>query len=114
MKTLFYLLTPMMLFCGFNFQNEQNNMDNPFFNEWKTPFKTPPFNEIKIEHYLPAYEEGMKQQKEAINAIVNEKAKPRFYRGKPTFENTIEAMEKSSKFLDKVGAVFSNLNSANT
>ncbi|MBU1423250.1 MAG: M3 family metallopeptidase, partial [Bacteroidetes bacterium] len=79
-----------------------------------TPFQTPPFNEIKIEHYLPAYEDGMKQQKEAIDAIVNTKAKPRFYRGKPTFANTIEAMEKSSKFLDKVSAVFSNLNSANT
>jgi peptidyl-dipeptidase Dcp len=104
----------MMLFCGFNFHTGQNNLDNPFFNEWNTPFQTPPFNEIKIEHYLPAYEEGMKQQKEAIDAIASTKAKPRFYRGKPTFANTIEAMEKSSKFLDKVSAVFSNLNSTNT
>ncbi len=107
MKALLYLLIPILLFSGFKFQGNQNDLDNPFFKEWTTPFQTPPFDEIKIEHYLPAYEEGIKQQKETIDAIVNNKAKP-------TFENTIAAMEKSSKFLDKVGAVFSNLNSANT
>ncbi len=107
MKALLYLLIPILLFSGFKFQGNQNDLDNPFFKEWTTPFQTPPFDEIKIEHYLPAYEEGIKQQKETIDAIVNNKAKP-------TFEDIIAAMEKSSKFLDKVGTVFSNLNSANT
>ena len=36
---------------------------NPFFTEWKTPFGVPPFDRIKAEHYLPAYEEGFKRQR---------------------------------------------------
>ena len=107
MKTLFYLLTPIMLFCGLIYPMDNNNMDNPFFKEWKTPFQTPPFNEIKLDHYLPSFEEGIKQQKAAIDAIINSAEKP-------TFENTITALEKSDKFLERVNNVFSNLNSANT
>jgi peptidyl-dipeptidase Dcp len=107
MKTLFYLLTLIMLFCGLIYPMDNNNMDNPFFKEWKTPFQTPPFNEIKLDHYLPSFEEGIKQQKAAIDAIINSAEKP-------TFENTITALEKSDKFLERVNNVFSNLNSANT
>jgi len=107
MVKLFFTLIPLILFCAFNFQPNQNNSENPFFKDWNTPFKTPPFDEIKVEHYLPAFEEGMKQQKTAIDAIVrNTEA--------PTFENTIEALEKSNKLLDIVSNVFSNLNAANT
>ncbi len=104
---LLFILTLFISLSAFTFKTDEKILDNPFFKEWTTPFQTPPFDEIKIEHYLPAYEEGIKQQKETIDAIVNNKAKP-------TFEDIIAAMEKSSKFLDKVGTVFSNLNSANT
>lgn len=83
------------------------DMTNPFLNDWKTPFQTPPFDEIKIEHYLPAFEEGMRQHKAEIEAIINNKSKP-------TFENTIEAMEKSGMLLTNVSSVFYNLNSAHT
>lgn len=82
-------------------------MDNSFFKEWSTPFQTPPFEEIKLEHYLPAFEEGIKLQKAEVDKIINNTEKP-------TFENTIEAMEKSGKLLTKVSSVFYNLNSANT
>ena len=80
---------------------------NPFFSEWNTPFQIPPFDDIKIEHYLPAFEEGIKQEKAEIDAIVNNPETP-------TFENTIVAMEKSGGLMKKVSGVFYNLKSAHT
>ncbi|MCR4965491.1 MAG: M3 family metallopeptidase [Bacteroidales bacterium] len=76
--------------------------DNPFFKEWNTPYGVPPFDEIKKEHYLPAFEEGIKQQKEAIEAIVANAEEP-------TFGNTIIPFEYSGELLNKVGGVFLNL-----
>ncbi|MDI6767665.1 MAG: M3 family metallopeptidase [Bacteroidota bacterium] len=105
MKSLF-IFSLFISLTAFNFQTDKNST-NPFFTEWKTPFETPPFDEIKLEHYLPAFEEGIKQTNASIDAIV-------FNSAKPTFENTIEALDKSDKFLDRVTSVFSNLNSANT
>ena len=82
---------------------------NPFFHykEWKTPHKTYPFNDIKPEHYMPAFEEGIKQGLAEIDAIVNNPAAP-------TFKNTIEAYEKSGELLSVVAGCFYNLTSAET
>jgi peptidyl-dipeptidase Dcp len=80
---------------------------NPFFMDWTTPFQTPPFDQIKDEHFLPALMEGINQRRSEIDAIINNP-------DTPTFENTIGAMERSGKFLSKVNRVFSNLNSANS
>lgn len=80
---------------------------NPFFEEWQTPFGVPPFEQIKEEHYMPAFEEGMKRQKLEIEDIVNNS-------DPPTFENTVEALERSGKLLSKVKNVFNNLTSAHT
>ncbi|MBI5475563.1 MAG: M3 family metallopeptidase [Ignavibacteriales bacterium] len=99
------IFTVLTLILSSIIMAQTNN--NPFFKEWNTPFQTPPFNEIKLEHYLPAFEEGMKQQKAAVDSIANSSEEP-------TFENTIEAMENSSEFLDRVDNVFFALNSANT
>jgi peptidyl-dipeptidase Dcp len=82
-------------------------MNNPFFSEYKTPFQVPPFNEIKLEHYMPATEEGIKQQIAEIKAITDNKEEA-------TFDNTILALDKSGDLLTNVGNVFFNLNSANT
>lgn len=76
--------------------------DNPFMEEWNTPYGVPPFDKIKTEHYLPAFEEGMRQQKENIDAIVNSKEEP-------TFANTIIPLEYSDELLNKVASVFFNL-----
>lgn len=76
--------------------------DNPFMQEWDTPYGVPPFEQIKNEHYIPAFEEGMKQQAEAIEAIVSNNEAP-------TFENTIIALENSGELLNKVSSVFFNL-----
>ena len=80
----------------------KNDMDNPFFGEWNTPYGIPDFEKIKPEHYMPAFEEGMKRQKAEIDAIVNNSEAP-------TFENTIEALEQSGALLNEVSAVFFNL-----
>ncbi|WP_337867036.1 M3 family metallopeptidase [Ignavibacterium sp.] len=85
----------------------QTISNNPFFEEWNTPFQTPPFSKIKNEHFLPALEEGIKQQRAELELIINNSETP-------TFQNTIAALEKSGKLLTKVTRVFFNLTSANT
>lgn len=80
---------------------------NPFFTEYTTPHGVPPFDQIKVEHYKPAFLQGMDEQKKEIEAILNQKEEP-------TFENTIVALDQSGKLLRKVSSVFYGLNSANT
>jgi len=105
---LFVLGSGLALFSCTNQKKEINaNMDNPFFSEWTTPFGVPPFDEIKEEHYVPAIEEGIKQQQSEIDAIVASTEEP-------TFNNTILALDKSGQLLDKVNGVFGPMNSANT
>ncbi|MFD2364957.1 M3 family metallopeptidase [Pseudoduganella sp. GCM10020061] len=80
---------------------------NPFAKPSTLPFQYPAFDKIKDEHYTPAFNAGMAAQLKEIRAIAdNPKA--------PTFENTIVAMEKSGQLLNRVTAVFSNLQGANT
>ena len=98
MKKLFLTVATaaMMFACT-------NNADkNPFLTEWNTPQGVPPFEQIKAEHYLPAFEEGIKQQQAEIEAIINNPEAP-------TFENTLEAMDKSGRLLSKVALVFFNI-----
>jgi peptidyl-dipeptidase Dcp len=80
---------------------------NPFAAESRLPLNYPAFDKIKNEDYGPAYEEGMKQQAAEIAKIANNKAAP-------TFDNTIVAMERSGRLLDRVSSVFGNLSGANT
>lgn len=80
---------------------------NPFFKEYNTPFKVPPFNLIDTSHYIPAFEKGIKEQQAEIDAIVNNPKAP-------TFQNTILPFDQSGKLLEKVGSVFYSLNGANT
>src|ERR1039457_5498933 len=105
----FYFILYCLLFFVFTspVQTTAKGTDNPFLKEWKTPFKTPPFNEIKLEHYLPAFEEGIKQQRAEIDVIINSKERP-------NFKNTIDALEKSGSLLTKTNRVFFALNSANS
>lgn len=86
---------------------QQDKSGNPFFSEYTTPFKMPPFNLIDTSHYIPAFEKGIAEQQAEIDAIVNCK-KP------ATFENTIEPFDQSGKLLGKVSSVFFSLNGANT
>ena len=82
-------------------------MTNPFYEDYKNEFQVPNFKSIKIDHYLPAFEEGIRaHEKEIINISNNDK--------NPSFENTIAELEKSGELLTKVTAVFYNLLSADT
>jgi peptidyl-dipeptidase Dcp len=81
--------------------------DNPLLREWTTPFKVPPFQEIKPEHFLPAIKEAIAQNRKEIDAIANN-AQP------ATFANTIEALENSGELLSKVQGAFGGLTSAET
>jgi len=81
--------------------------DNPFFAEYDTPYKVPPFDIINPEHFIPAYEKGMEQQKAEIEKLVNNTEAP-------TFDNTIVALDRSDRLLSEVSRVFSGLSGANT
>ena len=83
------------------------NFQNPFFETWTTPFGLPPFDRIRPEHFAPAFDHGMAENIGEIEAIT---ADP----DEPTFANTIEAMERSGRFLTRVGNVFFNLTASNT
>lgn len=75
---------------------------NPFLEEYTTEYQIPPFDKIKAEHYIPAFEEGIKQARAEIKAIVDNPEAP-------TFDNTILALDNSGEILDKVTYVFGAL-----
>lgn len=80
-------------------------MTNPFFEAWTTPFGAPPFARIKTEHFAPAYEAALAEHRAEIAAITDQAEAP-------SFENTIAALERSGKNLDRLDLVFSQLTSA--
>ncbi len=80
---------------------------NPLLGEYKTPHQTAPFNEIKNEHFMPAFHEAIKLGESEIEAIVNNQASP-------SFENTIVALDNTGKLLSRISGVFFNLMNAET
>lgn len=81
--------------------------DNPLLKEWNTPYQTPPFGEIKPEHYLPAFEYAIQEAKGEVQRIAQAKTEP-------TFENTIVALDRSGARLNRISSVFFNMLSCNT
>ncbi len=75
---------------------------NPFFTEFQTKYGVPPFDQIELEHYEPAFLKGIEEQNGIIEAIINNTEAP-------TFENTIVALDNSSPILDRTGAIFYNM-----
>ena len=104
MKKTILTLCATALVCGCA-NNEA--VENPLLAEFNTPFGVPPFDEIKPEHYMPAFELGMEQQRAEVEAIVNN-AEP------ATFENTVAALDQCGALLNKVTYVFFAQNSACT
>ena len=80
---------------------------NPLLAAWQTPFETPPFADIRPEHFMPAFEQAFADHAREIDAIVSDPAEP-------DFDNTITAWERSGKLLSRVSAVFYDLVSANS
>jgi peptidyl-dipeptidase Dcp len=80
---------------------------NPFFAPSSLPFHAPDFAAVKVEHFMPAFEEGMRQQLAQMDEIANQAAPP-------TLDNTLIAMERSGEVLDRVAPVFFHLSGAYT
>jgi peptidyl-dipeptidase Dcp len=81
--------------------------DNPLLMAWQTPHQTPPFDAIRPEHFLPAFEQAFADHSAEIDAISHDPATP-------DFANTVTALERSGKLLNKVAAVFYDLVSAHS
>jgi peptidyl-dipeptidase Dcp len=80
---------------------------NPFLTEWTTPFGVAPFDEIQEEHFLPAFERAIAEQREEVEAIAQNP-------NPPTFENTLVALDATGTLMTKVSGVFYTLTGAET
>ena len=105
MKKLSTLI--LLAFFSFGCSNSMEKSMNPFFTDYDAPYQIPPFDEVKEDHYMPAFEKGMKEQLKEIDQIANNPEQP-------TFENTLVELERTGKTLSKVADVFFNLLSSNT
>lgn len=105
MKNLIFAaaMSCMVCACG----QQAADTSNPFLSEFETPYGTPDFDPIKVEHYEPAFLKGIKQQNEEIKAIVENP-------DEPSFENTIVALDNSGEILARVSGVFFALTEADT
>ena len=105
MKRLAVILLAISM-IGCNKEAEQN-LPNPFFEQWNTPYGVPPFESIRTYHYEPAFERAMSLHNEEIAAIVA-------CSDDPTFENTIAAMDRSGRMLSDVSNIFGMICAAET
>jgi peptidyl-dipeptidase Dcp len=80
---------------------------NPLLEPWTAPFELPPFDRLASRHFLPAFERALADNLTEIMAIASQ-------RSAPTFHNTIEALERSGRALDRVASVFFNLSGTDT
>ena len=94
-------------FLGISGCKESTKSDNPFLNDWDTPFEVAPFDQISTADYMPAFLQGIEEQTLEIKEIITKKAEP-------SFKNTIKPLEYSGELLTKVSRVFYSINSANT
>ena len=76
--------------------------NNPLLAEWNTPHETPPFDRIRVSDYEPAFDAAIAVSRAEIDAIVNNPAKP-------TFNNTIVALDRQGRLLSRVEGIFFNL-----
>lgn len=107
---ILFVTMVMMYSCdnqGGSTEGGSDSATNILFQESTLPYKTIPFDKIKEADFMPAFEEGMKQQITEIDRIANDTAAP-------TFDNTLAAMEKSGRLLDRANRAFDALTSANT
>lgn len=101
--SLFLISLILLMTTGCNQRKEV--AENPFFEEWETPYGVPPFDRIRPEHFLPAFQRAMSIQEAEIDAIKSNG-------DQPSFENVILAYDRSGLMLEQVGLVFNMLCSA--
>lgn len=107
MKKLITITASAALLLAVGCKKNDMSENNPFLAPYATEFEIPPFEQIELGHYLPAFEKGIEEAHADIHAIVtNPEA--------PTFENTILAMDNAGETLDRVSRVFFALVEANS
>src|SRR5207244_721642 len=104
-----HLFTFAALLCAFQITavSAADPINNPLLKESTLPYHLPPFDQIKDQHFIPAMEAGMRDQLKEVDAVANNSEKP-------TFENTVVALERTGRSLDRAERTFSNLNACNT
>ena len=112
MKKLFLIMSfaTLLASCGNDMpvaQLPEIDTTNPLLAEWDTPHATPPFDKIKVSDYEPAFETAIAVSRAEVDAIVNNPAKP-------SFKNTILALEKQGELLERIESVFFNMLQCNT
>src|SRR5258707_7949633 len=107
MRRLHYIIACALLNAAQITAVSAADPDNPLLKESTLPYHLPPFDQIKDEHFVPAMEAGMRDQLKEVDTVANNSEKP-------TFENTVVALERTGRSLDRAERTFSNLNSCNT
>ena len=104
MKKIFYsFITLSIMLTQFACTSQKKEENNSILKESNAPFGAPEFDKFKIEDYKEAFERGFEEKRAEIKAIIENS-------DAPTYANTIDALEMSGRTLDKVGAIFFNLN----
>ena len=108
-KYIALVLVGFVIFTGCQNKQDMSEQDNsnPLLAEWDTRFGVPPFDQIKDEHYLPAFRSAIATHNDEIEDIITNKETP-------SFDNTIVALERSGSSLSKVARVFYAVNGANS
>jgi peptidyl-dipeptidase Dcp len=83
------------------------NPTNPLLHDWDTPHGMPPFADIRVEHFEPAFRAAMQQHRDELRAVGGQSASP-------SFDNTLAAFDRSGRRLDRVASVFHNLSASHT
>ncbi len=109
MKRINLSVIILSLILGSSCKTEKKDdiMNNPLVQKFDTPFEVPPFEQIKLEHFLPAVNYAIKEHEKEIDSIVTNEEKA-------SFKNTVEALDLSGNLLKEVNLIFNNLLSANT
>ena len=104
MKRIFYsIFTLSIMLTQFACTSQKKEESNSILKESNAPFGAPEFDKFKIEDYKEAFDRGFEEKRADIKAIIENS-------DAPTYANTIDALEMSGRTLDKVGAIFFNLN----
>ena len=107
MKQIAIIFTFMMTLLTVSCDKQKTATTNPLLAEWETPYGIPPFDQIRAEHYMPAFEVAMQEHLAEIEAITSSTEEP-------TFENTMLAFDNSGRRLEQVSLIFGMLAAAET
>ena len=102
-----FIACALLIFAQITAVSIAASADNPLLTESALPYRMPPFDKIKDEHFAPALEAGMREQLKEVDVVAASSEKP-------TFENTVVALEKTGQLLDRAEKIFENLNACNT